>query len=80
MKSLSLPPKGEPFTSPALLKLQSHIAKFSKGQLVSVDWERLGEIEEVLPNGYYRVWVEGEYQGGASHTIFQSHLELFQVD
>jgi hypothetical protein len=51
--------------------------EFSVGQLVSVDWERLGEITEVLPGGYYRVWVEGDDRLGSSfHTVFRTRMEL----
>lgn len=49
---------------------------FQVGQLVSVRWDRLGEVTKILTGGYYTVWVEGDDRLGSDfHTVHASNLE-----
>lgn len=46
------------------------------GQLISVDWDKLGEVTEYLWDGFYRVYVEGDYPGKSIYaTVHQNRLE-----
>jgi len=49
---------------------------FAIGQIVElVGCSRLGEIEEHLEDGFYRVYVETDSIGGLSKTVHGSQLE-----
>lgn len=60
---------------PDRIESTSANTEFKVGQLVSVEWDKLGEIMEVLPDGYYAVWVEQDYCTSERKTVHQSKLE-----
>jgi len=58
---------------------QNSEPEFTVGQLVSVYWDRLGEITKILAGGYYEVWVEGDDRlGSGFHPVHQNSLEAIR--
>lgn len=55
---------------------RDEVPEFKIGQLVSVDWDKLGEITEYLWNGYYRVWIEGDRPGMQYATVHAKRLDV----